>query len=107
MSDEPALAGDLYEHHLEPHRRGRLRRAVLAAADIVAASLGGLLELSSAGEVVVRRRADAVELVRIPAGPPEEAAQVLAHVREQLETLSPAEFRDAWSTDGFTPPATR
>lgn len=96
MDDEPALAGDLYEHRLEPHERGRLRRAVVAAVDLVAAATVGLLELSSAGEVVVRRRADGAEVLRVPAGPAEEAAQLLTHVREQLRTLSPADFRDAW-----------
>ena len=106
MTDhEPTVAGDLYEHRLESQQHGRLRRAVLAVGDVVAAALAGPLDLSSAGDVVVRRRVDAVEVLRVPAGPPEEAAQVVAHVREQLETLSPEEFHATWSLDGLTPPA--
>ncbi|WP_193612332.1 hypothetical protein [Nocardioides lijunqiniae] len=95
-TDDPTLAADVYTRALEPHRRGRLRRTAVVAADIVASSLGGLLELSSAGEVVVRRRADDREVLRVPAGPPEEAAQLVAHVEEQLTSMSPAEFREAW-----------
>lgn len=99
-TDEPALAGDLYRHALEPHQRGRLRRAAVQAADLVAAATVGLLELSSVGDVVVRRRSDDLEVLRVPAGPPDEAAQTLAHVGEQLDTLPPAEFRDAWGISG-------
>ena len=95
-TDEPVLAGDLYRHRLEAHERGRLRRAAVLAADLVASATVGLLELSSAGEVVVRCREDDLEVLRVPAGPPEEAAQLMAHVEEQLASLSPVEFREAW-----------
>lgn len=94
--DATPLAGDLYEHQLEPPERGRVWRTLVAAADLVAASAGGLLELSSVGDVVVRQRADGMEVLRVPAGPPDEAAQVLEHLREQLATLSPGEFRERW-----------
>ena len=105
MSDhEPTLAGDLYEHRLEPQQGGRLRRlarAVWVVGDLVAAAVAAPIDLTSAGDVVVRRKVDAVEVLRVPAGPPEEAARMLAHVGEQLEDMSPEEFRGAWGIDGI------
>lgn len=94
--DEPALARDLYTHLLEPLRRGRLRRAAVLAVDVIASALSAPSDLSSAGDVVVRRRADGAEVLRVPVGPPEEAAQVSAHVEQQLADMSPAEFRKTW-----------
>lgn len=98
-TDEPDLATDLYRHGLEPHERGRLRRAAVLAADLVASATVGMLELSSLGEVVVRRRTDDLEVLRVTAGPPDEATQLLAHIEEQLATMSPAEFRATWGID--------
>ncbi|MCD4535953.1 hypothetical protein LRP67_17835 [Nocardioides sp. cx-169] len=95
-AEEPALAGDVYAHVLETLRRGRLRRAAILAVDVVASVLSAPSELSSAGDVVVRRRADGVEVLRVPVGPPEEAAQISAHVEQQLAGMSPAEFRATW-----------
>lgn len=110
MSDhEPTLAGDLYQHRLEPQQGGRLRRALRAAyvlGDVVAASVAAPLDPLSAGDVVVRRRTEEVEVLRVAAGPSEEAARLLAHIGEQLETMSPEEFHETWSIDGLTPPGT-
>lgn len=103
--DDSTPAGDLYEHRLEAQQHGRLRRAILVAGDVIAAALAGPIDLASAGDVVVRRRVDQIEVLRIPAGPPEEAAQVMARVGEQLAALSLAEFHEAWSVEGLSPPA--
>ncbi|MGA8257686.1 MAG: hypothetical protein WB767_14020 [Nocardioides sp.] len=93
---EPQTAAEVYVHALEPPVRGRARRLGVAALDLWCATFGGLFELSSAGDVVVRRRSDGVEELRIPAGPPDEASILLHHVREQLDLLSPDEFRGTW-----------
>lgn len=93
---DPLSGSEVYEHSLEPRHRGPVRRVVLGALDLWCATTGGLLELTRAGDVVVRRRSDGVEELRVPAGPPEDAAPILDLVREQLETLSPAEFRERW-----------
>lgn len=89
-------AVEIYRHELAPMRRGRLRRVLVGTVDLVAAMVGGLLELSSAGDVLVVRRSDEREVLRVPGGPPEEAAQLMHHVGQQLATLSPAEFRKRW-----------
>lgn len=90
------IALDLYLVKLEPVRRSRLRRVGVAALDLWCAMSGGLLELSSVGDVVVRRRTDDVEVLRMASGPPEQAAQTLNYVLEQLRELTPADFRSAW-----------
>lgn len=89
-------AAEVYDVALDRPDRGRVRRTVDAVLDLAGALVGGLLELSSAGTVVVRRRTDGVEVLRVDGGPAEETAQLLHHVREQLDTLSAEEFRDRW-----------
>ncbi len=93
---EPLTAGDVYEHQLDVRPRGRLRQLVLGALDLWCAASGGSLELSRAGDVVVRRRVDGVEELRVPAGPVEDPAWVLDEVKQQLESMSPDEFRAYW-----------
>lgn len=93
---DPVAADEVYSCGIEPRRRARRRRVLEAALDLWCASFGGLLELSSAGDLVVRRRHDDVEELRLPAGPPQHAAGVLDEVRHDLGRLDPAEFRAAW-----------
>ena len=95
----PLSAAEVYAHRLEPRRRGPLRRVLLGALDLWCATNGGLLELTRAGDVVVRRRSDGVEELRVPLLPGEDAALALDQVREQLETLGPDEFREQWGID--------
>lgn len=89
-------AADLYVAVLDRPDRGRVRRAADAVLDLAGAAVGGLLELSSAGSIVVRRRTDDVEVLRVDGGNAEEAATLLHHVRGQLAELSPEEFRERW-----------
>lgn len=96
---EPLAAAEIYHVHLEPHPRPRGRRILRAALDLWCATSGGLLELSSAGDVVVRRRVDDGEELRIFAGPPGTAAPMLNQIREDLEEFSPEDFRSAWGLD--------
>jgi hypothetical protein len=93
---DPAYAGEVYVHALEPKPRRRGGRLVAGALDLWCATAGGQFELSSVGQVVVRRRSDEVVELRIPVGGGEAAATLLGLVSEQLEYLSPAEFREAW-----------
>lgn len=94
---EPLSADEVYVHRLEPRRRSPLRRVLLGALDLWCAINGGLLELTRAGDVVVRRRSDGVEELRVALLPGEDAAVALHLVREQLMTLGPDEFRAQWA----------
>jgi hypothetical protein len=93
---DPLAADEVYASLLEPHPVARWRRVVGAALDLWCATSGGLLELSSSGDIVVRRRSDGVEELRIWAGPPQSAAHLLQSVSVDLASLSPEEFRTAW-----------
>lgn len=96
---EPLAADEVYAVLLEPHPRPRAQVLLHAALDLWCATSGGLLELTRAGDVVLRRRHDGVEELRIPAGPPETALPVLQQIRDDLETLSPEQFRRGWGLD--------
>jgi hypothetical protein len=93
---DPAFAGEVYVHTLEPRPRRRGGRLVAGVLDLWCATAGGQFELSSVGQVVVRRRSDGVAELRIPVGGGEAAATLLGLVGEQLQHLSPEEFREAW-----------
>ncbi|MEJ7832281.1 MAG: hypothetical protein WKF79_05160 [Nocardioides sp.] len=97
---DPLTAGEVYVQALEPRPRRRAGRVVAGALDLWCATTGGRFELTSAGQVVVRRRSDGVVELTIPAGGTDAAAALLDLVREQLETLSPDEFREAWAVGG-------
>lgn len=96
---EPLAADEIYAVLLEPHPRRRGPAVLRAALDLWCATSGGLLELTRAGDVVLRRRSDGVEELRIPAGPPEHAMPVLQQIRDDLAALSPEEFRRGWGLD--------
>lgn len=88
-------AAERYDVALVEHRRRGLRRLAVAAWAL--AALSGWLDSPSVGEVVIRRRADGRELHRADAGDAEASALLLEHLRRQLDTMTPAEFEDAWS----------
>lgn len=96
---EPLAASEVYRVLFEPHRRRPVRRVLAAALDLWCATSGGLLELTTAGDVVVRRRHDGAEELRLFAGPPQSAAPVLAELGADLARLSPEQFRSAWGID--------
>ncbi|WP_370249875.1 hypothetical protein [Nocardioides sp.] len=98
-TDDPGTAGEVYLLGLEPRRRGRVRQVVYSVLDLWCAMVGGTMELTRGIDVVLRHREDGALALIIPADDPEEAAFTLEHVREQLATLSPAEFRATWSMD--------
>ncbi len=97
MDVDDVRAGEVYTAELEPRRRGPLARVGAQALDVLGAALGNALEFTTWGDVVVRHRSDGSEKLRIPVDGTEEAAQMLAVVRDQLERLSPEAFRAHWT----------
>jgi hypothetical protein len=96
---DPAAAGEVYLLGLEPRRRARWGRLVAGALDLWCATTGGRFELSGAGVVVVRRRYDGVAELTVPVAGADDAAVLMGVLRDQLDGLSPAEFREAWGID--------
>lgn len=92
-------ADEVYSAALEPRPRTVVRRLLLGALDVWCAQTGGRMELSRAADVVVRRRHDGVAELRLPVPVADDAATWLALVRDDLQTLEPAEFREAWGID--------
>ena len=75
-----------------------LRSARLAAA-FVSEMVGGLFPGPSLHDVVVTRRADGVEVLRVWAGDPAVPGDMLAQVQRQLADRSPAEFLAEWGAE--------
>lgn len=101
-------AAEVYEAELAPARTAAgVVRGVLRGAAALAHQLVGDALHPSAGDLVVRRRCDDAEVMRIDAGDGEQAAYLMDHVRRQLEELTPAQFEEAWtlgdSEDGDAP----
>ena len=94
------IAAEVYDVALDRTSRGPLGRVVAGALDLAAAAVGGLLELSQAGTVVVRRRTDGTDVLSLDGDSAEELAQLAEHLRSQLETMSVEEFAESWGISG-------
>ncbi len=93
---EPLDADEVYVLRIEPHHHGGPGRLVRAALDLWCACFGGLMDLSRDADVVVRRRRDEVEELRLHAGGRDRVAVLHEHLDQDLATTSPAEFRAIW-----------
>ena len=82
---------------LEPRPGGRLLRSTRLAAAFLAELAWGLLPGPSLHDVVVTRRSDGAELVRVPAGDPLVPGDLLALVTRRLDELAPADFLAEWA----------
>lgn len=96
---EPLNAAEIYSSLLEPRARSKARRVLVSALDLWCATTGGRMELTRAGDIVVRRRSDGVEELRVPVPAADDAPVLLDVLREQLQSLSPDEFRAAWGIE--------
>ena len=99
VPDDEPRAADLYEATLQPRPGGRLLRSARLAAAFVAELAWGLLPGPSLHDVVVTRRADGVEVLRVSAGDPNVPGDMLGLVNQQLADLTPAEFLDEWGAE--------
>jgi hypothetical protein len=89
-------AAEVLVADLESRPGGRLLRGARLFGAVVAELAWGLFPGPSVSDVVVRRRDDGTEVLRVPAGDPVLAGDPLRHVRDMLETLGPQEFLHAW-----------
>ncbi|RYJ07548.1 MAG: hypothetical protein EON52_00645, partial [Actinomycetales bacterium] len=93
VADEEPLAGAVLTVSVEAptSRRRRVLRVATLPLRVYAAGLG-VLDEPSFGDVVVRRRDDASEVLRVAVHGSEETAIQVAHVRAQLDDLTEDEF---------------
>ncbi|WP_448615148.1 hypothetical protein [Modestobacter sp. URMC 112] len=89
-------ARDVFVAALEPRPGGRLLRSARFLAAFAAELAWGLLPGPSLSDVVVTRRRDGLELVRVPAGDPNVPGDMLALVQRQLDELDPGTFLAEW-----------
>ncbi len=94
--DGDVLASDVLLAALEPRAGGRLVRGARVAAAFVAELALGLLPAPSVSEVVVRRRDDGTEVLRVGDVDPHVPGDMLGFVQDQLATKTLAEFREEW-----------
>jgi hypothetical protein len=94
--DAELRAADVFVADLRPRRGGRLMHAVRIAGAFVSQLALQLIPSPDVHDVVVSRRDDGEEVLRVPVGDPLLPGEVLAHVREELETLDPETFLAGW-----------
>jgi len=97
LSAPPAT--ETYRASLEaPRRARRLTSLILWPVRVIGSGLGYVAE-PSFGDVVVRRRDDGSEVLRLPVTGTEETAIGLAEVDHQLESLTASAFQARWGLD--------
>ena len=93
-------ADDVFAAELRPRLGGPLRHRARVAAAFVSELLLQVLPVPSVHDVVVRRRDDGTEVLRVPAGDPYLAGDLLARIRAELADSDPESFLRAWSASG-------
>jgi hypothetical protein len=88
---------------LLPRPGGRLMQGVRLAGAALSELFLELIPSPSVHDVVVTRRADGTEVLRVPAGEPLRAGELLTQIRGELESLGPEAFLAGWSES--VPPA--
>ncbi len=90
-------ASDVYAADLEPRPGGRLRHRARVAGAFVAELAWGLLPGPTVFDVVVRRRDDGAEVLRVPSEDPTAPGRMLGAIRDELDAVAPEEFLARWS----------
>ena len=89
-------AADVFVAELRPRHGGRLRHAARIAGAFLSELAWQLLPPPDVHDVVVVRRADGEEVLRVPAGDPLLPGEMLARVRAELDSLDPETFLAGW-----------
>ncbi|WP_136697381.1 hypothetical protein [Geodermatophilus dictyosporus] len=88
-------ASDVLTADLEPRPGGPVRHWVRVAGAFAAEMAQGLVPAPTVLDVVVRRRDDGTEVLRVPGEDP--SAHLLSAVRDELAAVEPEEFLARWS----------
>ena len=92
---DPIAADEVYAAALSRPAQHHPAAGVRAARPVVRADRRRL-ELTRAADVVVRRRSDDVEELRVPVPVADDAPAWLALVRDDLASYDPEGFRESW-----------
>ena len=89
-------AADVFVAELRPRHGGRLRHAARIAGAFLSQVAWQLLPPPDVHDVVVVRRTDGEEVLRVPAGDPLLPGEMLARVRAELQSSDPETFLAGW-----------
>lgn len=92
-------AADVFAAELLPRPGGRLLHAARIAGAFVAELAWQLLPAPTVHDVVVTRRDDGSEVLRVPASLPLLDGEHLAQMRAELARLDPESFLREWSAE--------
>jgi hypothetical protein len=95
-------AADVFIAELRPRPGGRLRHRLRIAGAFVAELAWQLLPAPAVHDVVVTRRDDGTEVLRVPASLPLLDGEALAQMRAELDRLDPESFLREWSVEART-----
>jgi hypothetical protein len=95
-------AADVFAADLRPRSGGRLRHHLRIAGAFVAELAWQLLPAPAVHDVVVTRRDDGTEVLRVPASLPLLDGEALAQMRAELDRLDPESFLREWSAEART-----
>ena len=95
--DDDVRATTLYSAALEPRPGGRARHRLRVVGAFVAELAWGLLPAPTVHDVVVRRRDDGAEVLRVPSEDPTVPGEMLAAIRGELDAMAPEEVLAEWS----------
>ncbi|MGY1652366.1 hypothetical protein [Geodermatophilus sp. SYSU D01119] len=88
-------ADERYTAALEPRPGGRVRHWARVAGAFAAELVQGLVPAPTVHDVVVRRRDDGTEVLRVPSE--DGTGHVLRAIRDELAAVGPEEFLARWS----------
>src|SRR5688572_6791883 len=87
-----ARADEVFVASLQPRPGGRIVHGLRLVGAFLAQLLLQLLPSPSVHDVVVHRRDDGTEVLRVPAGDPLVSGDLLAYVQQQLDSLDAESF---------------
>ena len=90
-------AADVFVAELRPRPGGRWLQGLRLGGAALSELLLELVPSPSVHDVVVSRRDDGTEVLRLPAGAPLVAGELLGQIRHELARLGPDEFLAGWS----------
>jgi hypothetical protein len=97
-------AADVFTADLRPRPGGRLLHGLRIAWAFLSELLLQLLPTPAVHDVVVTRRDDGSEVLRVPASLPLLAGEALAQMRAELDRLDPESFLREWSAEAGADP---
>ncbi len=96
QGDDGVRAAAVHRAALERRASGRVRHGLRITGAFLAELAQGLVPGPAVHDVVVRRRDDGAEVLRVPTEDPTAPGAVLQAIRDELDAVGPEEFLAGW-----------